>query len=106
MNVHKIHITRRRPSNRKFDSVEWSVAEGRHRQSPLTERALLFILLNRHSSGCSYLLYNGSIFSCFLRFDILLASATLKNCGATSTNHFGSIAVTVWQYSRVVRSSS
>ena len=45
------------------------------------------------------LLNKGSIFSCLFLLLILLASATLKNCGATSTSHFGSTAVTLWQYS-------
>lgn len=72
----------------------------------LTDLALRLTFDNRHSSGFSYLLYNGSIFSCFFRLLILFASATLKNCGANSTNHFGSITVTLWQYSRVVRINS
>lgn len=72
----------------------------------LTERALLLIFDSLHSSGFSYLLNNGSIFSCFFRLLILLASATLKNWGATSTSHLGSTAVTLWQYSRVVKMSS
>ena len=71
-----------------------------------TERALLLIFDNLHSSGFSYLLNNGSIFSCFFLLLILFASATLKNWGATSTSHFGPTAVTLWQYSRVVKISS
>jgi hypothetical protein len=36
-----------------------------------------------------------------LRFEIVFWSATLKNAGATSTSHFGSIAVTSRMYSRL-----
>ena len=50
-----------------------------NKDKKLTERALRLTFDNRHSSGFSYLLYNGSIFSCLLRLLILLASATLKN---------------------------
>ena len=77
----------------------------------------------------THLSNSGVIRSCFLRFEIVFWSATLKNEGATrhraervlvpigsetevqkrdspSVNHFGSIAVTSRMYSLEVRTSS
>ena len=93
--------------NQMFDSVKekWMVSYI-YILEKRTERALRLIFDNRHSSGFSYLLNSGSIFSCLFRLLILFASATLKNWGATSTSHLGSTAVTLWQYSRVVNTNS
>ena len=60
----------------------------------------------RQLFGSSYLLYNGSIFCCFLTLLSLVGSENLKNLGANSTNHFGSMAVTSRMYSFVVSTSS
>ena len=44
---------------------------------------------------------SGWTFSIFFRFEIVFWSATLKNDGATSVSHLGSIAVTSRMYSRL-----
>lgn len=69
---------------------------------------MAFLSLDRrHASWLvANLSNNGWIFSSLLRFEMRAASATLKNCGATSVNHFGSMTVTCRQYSLVVRSNS
>jgi len=85
-----------------------------------TDRAFRLIFDNLHSSGFSYRnlmsarspdrTYSHVTLPYYIEaqsslasvvYLILLVSATLKNCVAGSTSHLGSIAITVWQYSRV-----
>ena len=61
---------------------------------------------SRHASGSSYLFQSGSIFSIRLRLDNLVGSPSLKNFGASSTSHFGSIIIISRMYSFVVSTSS
>ena len=59
-------------------------------------------------NGCAraYLLYRGSILSCRFLLLSLVGSENLKNAGANSTSHLGSIAVVSRMYSLVVRTNS
>jgi len=70
-------------------------------------RYFFFIrLLSLHAFLSLYLSSRGSIFSLFFLLEILLDSATLKNLGANSASHFGSIARTERIYSLVVKTNS
>lgn len=60
-----------------------------------------FAWRERRHAPETHLSNSGWIFSCFLRFEIVFWSATLKNDGATSVSHLGSIAVTSRMYSRL-----
>lgn len=64
------------------------------------------LLLNRQEFGSWYLSYSGSMRSWRLRLLIFVGSATLKNFGAKSASHLGSIAITSRMYSLVVITNS
>ena len=59
-----------------------------------------------HALGSSYLLKSGSSFSFFFLLLISLGLQVLKNFGATSTSHLGSIVQTSLMYSLVVSTNS
>jgi hypothetical protein len=91
--TYNLGLTKRLGTPRRPLDLGYTLHEnqGHERHISMTQTARIH---TQSSWLFAYRSNRGAIFSCFFRLLSLWASATLKNVGATSVSHFGSIAVT------------